>query len=411
MADRVVVTGLGVVSPIGNNISTFWSSLREGKSGIDNITIFDVSDYPCRIAGEVKDIDFSEFVDPKELRRTDRNILFAIAATEEAIRDSKLDLSSVNLERCGTIIGSGIGGIWTLENEAEKLFKRGPSRVSPFLTPMMIPDMSSGIVSIKYGFKGPNYSVVSACASASHAMGDAMVAMKAGMMDVAIVGGSESAISKIGMAGFCSMKALTTRNENPQKASSPFDLKRDGFVMGEGAGILILETLEHAQARDAEILAEFVGYGATGDAFHMSQPAPEHEGAQRSMKMAVEMSGIDYTEIDYINAHGTSTPFNDRNESKAIMEVFGDHAEEMYVSSTKSMTGHLLGASGGIEAIASILALNEGIIPPTINYEDPDPECPLNYTPNQAVNKTLNYVMSNSFGFGGHNASLVFKKY
>jgi 3-oxoacyl-[acyl-carrier-protein] synthase II len=276
---------------------------------------------------------------------------------------------------------------------------------------MMIPDMAAGVVSIKYGLKGPNYAVVSACAAAAHAIGDAMIAMKAGMMDVAIVGGSESAISKIGMAGFCSMKALSTRNDIPQKASSPFDLKRDGFVMGEGAGIIILETLEHAQARNAKILAEFVGYGATGDAFHLSQPPPDHEGAQRSMKMAIDMAGIDCTEIDYINAHGTSTPFNDRNESKAIMEVFGEYSEELSISSTKSMTGHLLGASGGIECIASILALNNDIVPPTTNYEDPDPECPLNYTPNQAVNKTLNYVMSNSFGFGGHNASLVFKKY
>jgi 3-oxoacyl-[acyl-carrier-protein] synthase II len=411
MADRVVVTGMGVVSPIGNNVPAFWPSLLEGRSGIDNITLFDVSEYPSRIAGEVKDIDFSVYVDPKELRRTDRFILFALAAAEEAIRTSQLDLASINLERCGTIIGSGVGGIWTLENEAEKLFNRGPKRVSPFLTPMMIPDMAAGVVSIKYGLKGPNYAVVSACAAAAHAIGDAMIAMKAGMMDVAIVGGSESAISKIGMAGFCSMKALSTRNDIPQKASSPFDLKRDGFVMGEGAGIIILETLEHAQARNAKILAEFVGYGATGDAFHLSQPPPDHEGAQRSMKMAIDMAGIDCTEIDYINAHGTSTPFNDRNESKAIMEVFGEYSEELSISSTKSMTGHLLGASGGIECIASILALNNDIVPPTTNYEDPDPECPLNYTPNQAVNKTLNYVMSNSFGFGGHNASLVFKKY
>ncbi len=411
MTDRVVVTGLGVVSPVGNSIPSFWSSLQEGKCGIDDITIFDVSEFPSKIAGEVRDLDFSSYVDPKELRRTDRYILLAIVAADEAIKNSKLDLTSINLERCGTIIGSGVGGLWTLENEAEKLFKRGPKRVSPFLTPMMIPDMAAGIVSIKHGFKGPNYAVVSACASATHAIGDAMIALKAGMMDVALVGGSESAISKIGMAGFCSMKALSTRNDTPKKASSPFDIKRDGFVMGEGAGILILETLEHAQKRDATILAELVGYGATGDAFHMSQPAPEHEGAQRSMKMAIDFAGIDHTEIGYINAHGTSTPFNDRNESKAIQEVFGEYSQEVAISSTKSMTGHLLGASGGIEAIASIMALNENVIPPTINYEDPDPECPLNYTPNQAVNKTLNYVMSNSFGFGGHNASIVFKKY
>lgn len=411
MSKRIVVTGLGVVSPIGNTVSEYWSSLQAGKSGIDTITFFDASEYPSRIAGEVKNIDFSKYVEVKEVNRTDRYILLALAATDEAIRDAGLDLNAIDLERAGVIIASGIGGIKTLEDETEKLIARGPRRVSPFLIPMIITDMASGYVSIKHGFKGLNYTVVSACASASHALGDAMVNMKAGLMDVAIVGGAEASISRIGMAGFCSMKALSTRNDIPQKASCPFDIKRDGFIMGEGAGIVILETLEHALARSAKIYGELVGYGATADAHHLSAPAPGHEGAQRAMKMALNMAEIDGTDIDYMNAHGTSTQFNDKHESKAVMEVFGDYAYTLSISSTKSMTGHLLGASGGIEFIASLLALNNNIIPPTINYEDPDPECPLNYTPNNAVEKKVNYVMSNSFGFGGHNASLIAKMY
>lgn len=411
MSRRVVVTGLGVVSPIGNNVSEYWSSLKSGVSGIDTITFFDTKDYTSKIAGEVKNIDFTDYVDVKDARRTDRYILLAIAAAQEAFNDSGLDVSALDLERCGTIIGSGVGGIKTLEDEAEKLIKRGPKRVSPFLIPMMITDMASGSVSIKYGFKGPNYTVVSACASAAHSLGDAMIAIKAGMMDVALVGGAEASISRIGMSGFCSMKALSTRNDTPQKASSPFDIKRDGFVMGEGSGIVVLETLEHALARNAKIYGELVGYGATGDAFHMSQPAPEGEGAQRAMKMAMKMADIGCDKVDYINAHGTSTPFNDKNESKAIMKVFGEFAHSVSISSTKSMTGHLLGASGGIEFVASVLAVNNNTIPPTINYEDPDPECPLDYTPNTCVEKSVKYAMSNSFGFGGHNASLIVKEY
>lgn len=411
MSKRIVVTGMGTVTPVGNNVADFWSSLQAGRSGIDTITLFDASEYPSRIAGEVKDIDFSNYVAAKEINRTDRFILFAMAAADEAIRDSGLDLNAVNLERCGVIVASGVGGLGTLQNETEKLLNRGPRRVSPFLIPMMITNMASGYISIKYGFKGMNYSVVSACASAAHGLGDALISMKAGMMDVAVVGGAEATITQIGMAGFCSMKALSTRNDSPQKASCPFDKKRDGFVMGEGAGIIILETLEHALARNAKIYAEFVGYGATGDAHHVSAPAPDHEGAQRAIKMAIDMAGINYTEIDYINAHGTSTQLNDKFESKAMIEVFKDYAYDLCISSTKSMTGHLLGASGSIEFIASILALKNNVIPPTINYEDPDPECPLNYTPNEVVEKPLHYVMSNSFGFGGHNASLVLKEY
>ncbi len=411
MSKRIVVTGLGVVSPVGNTVKTFWSSLCEGRSGLDTIQAFDPSGFTSRVAGEVRDLDFSLYVDPKEVKRTDRNILLAIAAADQAMKDSGVDLSSVDLDRFATIIGSGVGGISTLETEQTKLINRGPSRVSPFLIPMMISDMASGMVSIKYGLKGPNYCVVSACASAAHAIGDACMGLKAGMMDIAITGGTEATITPLSFAGFCSMKALSTRNDTPQKASSPFDIKRDGFVMGEGAGIVILETLEHALSRGARIYGELVGYGASGDAYHLTQPAPAGEGGARAMKMALRSARLAPEMIDYINAHGTSTPFNDKNESIAIAEVFGEHASKVSISSTKSMTGHLLGASGGVELIASMLSVLNGIVPPTINYEDPDPECPLSYTPNEAVRKDLTYAMSNSFGFGGHNASLIVKKY
>ena len=411
MSRRVVVTGLGVVSPVGKDVNTFWDSLCSGKSGISRIESFDATNYPSKIAGEIKDIDFSGIVEPKEVNRTDRNILFALFAAEQAVRDSGLDLNKEDLTRIGTIIGSGIGGLKTLEVEHAKLLSRGPGRVSPFLVPMMITDMSAGRVSIKYGFKGPNFSVVSACASASHSLGEAYLGIKAGMMDMAIAGGSESGITPLSFAGFCSMKALSSRNDFPEKASSPFDKKRDGFVMGEGSGLVMLESLEHAVARNARIYGEFLGYGATGDAFHISAPAPEGEGAQRSMSMAIFSAGLKASDIDYINAHGTSTDLNDKLETLAIHKVFGEHASKINISSTKSMTGHLLGASGGIEFIATVLSVYKNIIHPTINYEDPDPDCDLNYTPNVAVSKHVRYAMSNSFGFGGHNASMVVGKY
>jgi 3-oxoacyl-[acyl-carrier-protein] synthase II len=411
MSKRVVVTGLGVTSPVGNDVASFWSALCTGKSGIDRVTHFDTTEYDCKIAGEVKNLDFGNFVDAKEAKRTDRVILLGIVAAAEAVKDSGLDLSSENLDRIGTIVSSGIGGLITLETEHTKLIQKGPGRVSPFLIPMMIPDMIPGRISIEYGFKGPNYAVVSACASGSHSIGDAWMLIKAGMADVVLAGGSEAVITATGFAGFCNMKALSTRNDNPQKASSPFDKKRDGFVMGEGSGIVILESLEHALARKAKIYAELVGYGATGDAYHLSHPAPEGVGAQGAMRMAISSAGLKPSDIDYINAHGTSTPINDKYESAAISKVFGDDVANLHISSTKSMTGHLLGASGAIECIASILALRDGIIPPTINYEDPDPDCTLNYTPNTAVKKQLRYVLSNSFGFGGHNACLALGKY
>jgi 3-oxoacyl-[acyl-carrier-protein] synthase II len=411
MSRRVVITGMGVVSPVGNDVNTFWNSLCSGKSGIDRITSFDTADYTCKIAGEVKDIDFGNYVDPKEVKRTDRTILLAVAAAEMAFQDSGIDLSSINLERCGTVIGSGIGGLLTMETEHSKLIERGPGRVSPFLIPMMISDMSAGRVSMSYGFKGPNYSVVSACASGAHSIGDAYLLIKSGMADVVMTGGSEAAITPLSYAGFCSMKALSTRNENPQKASSPFDIKRDGFIMGEGSGVVVLESLEHALARKAKIHAEMIGYGASGDAYHLSAPAPEGVGAQSAMKMAIENAGLKPSQIDYINAHGTSTPLNDKNESTAISRLFGESAMNVAISSTKSMTGHLLGASGAIEFVATAIAIKENTIPPTINYEDPDPVCTLNYTPNTVVKKTVRYAMSNSFGFGGHNACLVLGKY
>ncbi|MBN1552315.1 beta-ketoacyl-ACP synthase II [bacterium] len=411
MSRRVVITGMGVTSPLGNTVETFWDALCTGTSGIDYITAFDTEDYPCKIAGEVKDVDFSNFVDPKEVRRLDRVILLAMVAAYEAIKQSGITDSSVNLERVGTIIGSGIGGLASLEVEHEKLLKRGPGRVSPFLIPMMIPDMPAGRVSIEYGLKGPNYATVSACASGAHSIGDAFMLIKCGMADAMITGGTEAVIRPVGVAGFCSMKALSLRNDAPQKASSPFDIKRDGFVMGEGAGILVLESLEHALARNATIYGELVGYGASGDAHHLSHPAPEGAGAQAAIKMALSSAGLTPMDIGYINTHGTSTPLNDKYETCAIKAVFGEYVENVAISSTKSMTGHLLGASGAVECIASIMAINNSCIPPTINYEDPDPECDLDYTPNVARKKKVRYALSNSFGFGGHNAALVLGKY
>lgn len=411
MSRRVVVTGLGVVSPVGLDVETFWKSLREGKSGIDRIQRFDTAKYSCQIAGEVRGLNVESLIDPKEARRTDQVILFALAASDLAIKHSNVELDAVDRERFGVIIGSGIGGLGTLETEHGKLIARGPSRVSPFLIPMLISDMCAGRVSMSYGLKGPNYAVVSACASGAHAIGDAYAMIKAGMMDRALAGGSEATITPLAFAGFCNMKALSTRNENPQKASSPFDANRDGFVMGEGAGVVVLEELEQAQARGATIYAEVVGYGASGDAHHLSAPAPEGEGMSRAMSMSLKSAQLQPSDIDYINAHGTSTQLNDKFETMAIKKVFGDNAKSLSISSTKSMTGHLLGASGGVEFIASVLALRDNIVPPTINYETPDPECDLDYTPNKAVSKELKYVLSNSFGFGGHNASLIVTRY
>jgi 3-oxoacyl-[acyl-carrier-protein] synthase II len=411
MYRRVVVTGVGVTSPVGNDAGSFWEALCAGRSGIGPVTSFDVTDYPTKIAGEVRDLDFTRYVDPKDVRRSDRAILLGLVAARMALDDSGLDLAGEDLERIGVIVGSGVGGLHTMEAEHIKLLDRGPGRVSPFLIPMMITDMPAGCISMAHGLKGPNYSVVSACASASHSLGDAFMMIRCGMMDAAVAGGTEAAITPLSFAGFCSMKAMSTRNDTPQKASSPFDTKRDGFVMGEGSGVVILEELERAKARGAKIYGEMLGYGATGDAFHLTHPAPEGEGAQAAMRMALASAGVAAGDIDYINAHGTSTPLNDKYESIAIERVFGEAAKRVNISSTKSMTGHLLGASGGVEFVASLFAIRDGIIPPTINYEDPDPDCALNYTPNVAVKREVRYAMSNTFGFGGHNASVIVGRY
>lgn len=408
--NRVVITGIGAITPIGKDINEFWDSLINGKSGIDRITKFDTSSYPTKLAAEVKDFEPTKYIDKKEAKRMDRFTQFALASTRMALIDSKLDLEKENLDKIGVIYGSGIGGIETLENQHNILMEKGPGRVSPFFIPMMIADMAAGLISITFGLKGHNETIINACASSSNAIGDAFKVIERGDADVMVTGGSEAAITPLSIAGFCSMKAMST-NEDPKTACRPFDANRNGFIMGEGSGTLILESLEHALNRGANIYAEIVGYGATADAYHITAPAPEGAGAARAMKLALKDANINPEDIDYINAHGTSTEYNDKYETMAIKNIFGKHAYKLKVSSTKSMTGHMLGASGAVEAIATILAIKNGIIPPTINYETPDPECDLDYVPNKAVNIDIQYALSNSFGFGGHNATLLFKKY
>ncbi|MGF7185135.1 3-oxoacyl-[acyl-carrier-protein] synthase II [Desulfitispora alkaliphila] len=411
MKNRVVITGMATISPVGIGLKDFWSNLVAGKSGIGPVTRFDAQDFPTRIAGEVKDFDPKEYIDKKEARRMDRFTQFAIAASRMAVEDAKLDLEKIDLDRAGTILGSGIGGMDTLEKQANTLYDKGPGRVSPFFVPMMICNMAAGQVSINLGFKGPNTTVVTACASGTNAIGDAFKVIQRGDADVMVTGGTEASISPLAFSGFCSMKAMSTRNDDPQKASRPFDSDRDGFVMGEGAGILILETLEHALNRGAKIYAEIVGYGYTADAHHITAPAPGGIGAAASMQKALQDGGINLEEVDYINAHGTSTDLNDKYETMAIKQVFGEHAYKLDVSSTKSMTGHLLGAAGAIELVACAMAIENGLIPPTINYENKDEDCNLNYVPNKAKEKSVNVAISNSLGFGGHNATLAVKKY
>jgi len=408
---RVVITGLGPVTPIGIGKENFWNSLIKGKSGIGYITRFDTSDFDTKIGAEVKDFDPSEFIDKKESRRMDRFTQFGVAGAKLALEDGKIDLDKINLEKVGVVIGVGIGGMETMETEFTKLKDRGPSRVSPLFIPMMISNMAPGQISMTFGFKGPTMTITTACASSTHAIGESFRMIKHGNVDMMVTGGADASITPISVAGFSSMKALSTRNDDPTKASRPFDKERDGFIMGEGAGILILEELEHALARGVNIYGEIVGYGTTSDAFHITQPDPEAKGASRAMEMALEEGKADYHDVGYINAHGTSTYFNDKLETLAIKNVFKDHAKDINISSTKSMTGHLLGAAGGIEAIATLMAIKEGIIPPTINYENPDEECDLNYTPNVAVKRDIKYGLSNSLGFGGHNATVLFKKY
>lgn len=406
---RVVITGVGAITPLGNNIQDFWDGIKRGKSGVDFITHFDTTDFPTKIGAEVKGFNPEDYINKKDIKRMDSFCQFAIVASGEAIKHSNLDISKFS-ERVGVSIGCGIGGFLTIEKQHEIMMERGSSRVSPFMIPMIIPDMASGYVAITYGAKGPNICTVTACASGANSIGEAFKIIQRGDADIMITGGTEAAITPFGYAGFCSARAMSRNNENPQKASRPFDKNRDGFVMGEGSGILILEDLEHAIKRGANIMAEIVGYGMTCDAYHITSPDPEALGVKNSMALAIKDAKINTSDIDYINAHGTSTEANDKTETLAIKKLFVDR-NDLLVSSTKSMTGHLLGASGGIEAIISILAINESIVPPTINYETPDPECNLNYVPNNAINKRLKYVLSNSLGFGGHNVSLVFKKF
>jgi 3-oxoacyl-[acyl-carrier-protein] synthase II len=408
---RVVVTGLGTLSPVGNTADEFWTSLIQGRSGVGMITKFDTTGYPTRIAGEVKNFDPLNFVDKKEARRLDPYLQFAVASAVLAVQDAALDTGKVDGTRFGVLIGSGIGGISTLLESHRNLIEKGPDRVSPFFIPMLIANMASGLVSMRFGAKGPNSAVVTACATGNHAIGDSFKIIQRADADVMIAGGSEAIIIPLTIAGFCSMKAMSTRNDEPTKAMRPFDANRDGFVAGEGAGILVLESLEHALARDARIYAEIIGYGMTGDAHHMTAPDPEGDGAARAMAAALRDAGLDASDVGYINAHGTSTIYNDKFETIAIKRVFGDHARRLAVSSTKSMTGHLLGAAGGIEAIATVLALHHGVLPPTINYETPDPDCDLDYIPNQARKQDVEVALSNAFGFGGTNATLAFRAY
>jgi 3-oxoacyl-[acyl-carrier-protein] synthase II len=410
-ARRVVLTGLGALTPVGNTTEEFWSALKQGKSGIGPITRFDATGYATRIAGEVRNFDEAKYIDKKEARRLDPYLKYAIATSVMAVEDAALDTGKVDATRFGVCIGSGIGGITTLIEGEDARREKGADRVSPFVIPMLIINMAAGLVSMRFGAKGPNSSVVTACATGNHAIGDAFKIIERGDADVMIAGGAEAMIVPLTIAGFCSMKAMSTRNDEPEKASRPFDAGRDGFVCGEGAGIVVLEALEHAVRRDARIYAEIVGYGMTGDAHHMTAPDPEGDGATRAMQLALKDAEIEPSVVGYVNAHGTSTPYNDRFETIAIKRAFGDHARKLAVSSTKSMTGHLLGAAGGIEAIATTLAIHHGLLPPTINYETPDPDCDLDYVPNQARKVDVEYALSNAFGFGGTNATLAFRRY
>ncbi|QQS43139.1 MAG: beta-ketoacyl-ACP synthase II [Acidobacteriota bacterium] len=411
MRRRVVVTGLGLVTPCGNDVPTTWDALMRGDNGADYIKKFDAEDFPVRFACEVKDFDAEDFLERKEARRMGAFTHFAIAASDEAIKDSGLVIDDSNAEMVGTYISSGIGDFWAIEREHEKLLKSGPGRVSPFFIVSAIVNLAAGNVSIRHGAKGPNSATATACSAGAHAIGDSFRIIERGDADAMICGGAESAITPMSVAGFASMRALSTRNDEPKKASRPFDAERDGFVIGEGAGILILEELEHAKARGAKIYAEIVGYGMTSDAFHVTMPDETGSGAIRVMKKAMNDAGVSPEQIGYINAHGTSTPYNDKFETLAIKNAFGDHAYELAVSSTKSMTGHALGAAGGIEAVFSVKVIEKNMLPPTINLENPDPDCDLDYVPNEAREADVDYVLSNSFGFGGTNACLIFKRF
>src|SRR5512138_2553872 len=408
---RVVVTGLGLVSPVGIGVEESWSALVAGRSGIGPITLFDASTFPTRIAGEVKGFDPAQYMDRKEVRRNDRFIHFALAAGDMAVKDAALDMAREDAERVGCIIGAGMGGLGTIEDEHTTFTTKGVKRIGPFFIPSLIINLAPGQVSIKYGMKGPNFSPVSACATGNHSIGDAMMIIERDMADVIVAGGAEATITPVGIGGFCAARALSERNDAPEKASRPFDKGRDGFVAGEGAGILIVEEYEHARRRGARIYAELCGYGATADANHITSPAPQGEGGQRAMRMALRDAGVNPDQVGYVNTHGTSTPQGDVAECQAINRVFGEHARRgLMVSSTKSMTGHLLGAAGGLEAAITVLAIARGVLPPTINVDEQDPECALDVIPNQAREKRVDAAMSNSFGFGGTNAVVLFKR-
>ncbi|PKM47701.1 MAG: beta-ketoacyl-[acyl-carrier-protein] synthase II [Firmicutes bacterium HGW-Firmicutes-8] len=411
MKKRVVITGLGLVTPVGLGKEAFWTSLVNGRSGIVSISRFDASELATKIAGEVRDFDPLNYLDKKEARRMDRFTHFACAATQMALEDAGLTPEGLASETVGVIIGSGVGGIETVEEQARVLFSKGPSRVSPFFVPMMIANIAGAQIAINFGFKGPNLTTVTACASSTNSIGEAFRLIQNGEIEVMVTGGTEAPVIPLAMAGFCAMRAMSTKNDTPDKASRPFDAERDGFVMGEGAGIFIIESLEHAQARGAHIYAEVAGYGVTCDAYHITATDPDGAGAAKAMEMSIKDAGLNPEDVDYINAHGTSTPIGDTSETKAVKSLFGSYAGKLAISSTKSMTGHLLGAAGGIETIACALAIETGEIPPTINYENPDPECDLNYVPNKSIRKEVNVAMSNSFGFGGHNATVLVKKY
>ncbi len=407
---RVVVTGLGAVTPIGNTVADYWEGLTSAKNGVEAITLFDAAQHACRFAAEVKNFDPSGFIEPKDAKRWDRFCKFGVVAAKQALADSGLTITPDNAHRIGVSIGSGVGGLLTMETQAHVLKDKAPGRVSPFTVPMMIPNMATGLAAIALGAQGPSSAVATACAAGSNAIGDAFQLLQLGKADVMICGGAESAITPLGVAGFASAKALSFRNDDPATASRPFDKTRDGFVIGEGSGMLVLETLAHAEARGATILAEIVGYGTTCDAHHITSPTPGGVGGAAAMRLALEDGGISADSVDYVNAHGTSTPANDSNETAAIKSALGSRAKDIPVSSTKSMTGHLLGGSGGIEAVACVLSLRNGVVPPTINYNNPDPDCDLDVVPNTARELTLGTVLSNSFGFGGHNVCLAFRR-
>ena len=412
MRRRVVVTGFGCLTPVGNDVATTWRSILAGKSGAGPITKFDATTFPVRFAAEVKGFDPVEFMDRKEAKRADAYTQYAVAAAVQAMQDAGFaEGNGYDPERTGVIIGSGIGGLRSFEEQHDVYKARGPSKISPFFIPMFIADIAAGIVSMRFNAKGPNYATVSACATSAHAIGDAFRTIQYGDADIILSGGAEATVTPMAIGGFANMKALSERNDSPETASRPFDATRDGFVMGEGSGVVVLEVLEHAKKRGARIYAEIVGYGATGDAYHLTAPAPDGEGAQRAMRRAMQDAGLGPADVQYINAHGTSTPANDLNETKAIKAVFGDHAKAVNVSSTKSATGHMLGAAGAVEFIFSALAVREGKVPPTINYETPDPDCDLNYTPNETASRDMRAALSNSFGFGGHNVTLAVRRY